>query len=421
MKTVRPAAEHLKTLEVYDPKYLPARIYLNANENPYGISAQAREQFTSALSKAPLHRYPDPLATRLRSAIASGLGVPDTCVVLGNGGDELLFNVCLAYGGKGRTLLSAPPTFSVYGTNALLTHTELVEIPRASNTSAEGTLDASSRSVENTLGDASKNAEGTLDASSRSVEGVLAVSNTSAEGTLDFSVDEQAILARLRMGNIDIVILTSPNNPTGDCLRLSFIEEVLAATDAVVLIDHAYIEFAHPGYDATALLKSHANLAILRTFSKAYGLAGLRVGYLVGSEEITRELCKVRQPYSVDAFAALAALAVLEDEDAVRLNVARIITERERLFAALGSLNLELGFQDSGLTVAPSEANYLLFRVRYAHQIWQQLYDSYGILVRDLSQVPGLEDCLRVSIGTPEENDEFLLGLRTLLAKHTEY
>ncbi|MDR2035129.1 MAG: histidinol-phosphate transaminase [Coriobacteriales bacterium] len=369
MQTVRPAAEYLKHLEPYDPKYLPARIYLNANENPFGMPDQARKELQRMIESEPLHRYPDPLAKHLRNTVAAKLGVAAECIVLGNGGDELLFNLCIAYGGPGRSLLTTPPTFSAYYTDALLTRTKIVEIPRASA--------------------------------------------CSATGQLDFSIDEQAILERVSVGDIDLVILTTPNNPTGDCLTLDFIEAVLAATDAVVLIDHAYIEFADPGYDATSLLKKHANLAILRTFSKAYSLAGMRIGYLVAAPEITQELCKVRQPYSVDALAALAALAVLEQEDEVRLQVNCIISQRELLARRLGEPGL-------GLSVAPSEANYLLFRVPNAQAVWQQLHESYGILVRDLSALPGLADCLRVSIGTPQENDEFIAALSCVLNTRAE-
>ncbi len=365
MQSVRSAAEHLKGLEPYDPRYLQARIYLNANENPYGTPDAVRECLAQALVCEPLHRYPDPLAKRLRAALASRLEVPSECIVLGNGGDELLFNLCLAYGGEGRILLTTPPTFSVYHTDAILTHTELREIPRASE--------------------------------------------IGPEGQLDFSVNEKTILELVGSGEVDIVILTSPNNPTGDSLSLSFIEELLAATDAVVLIDHAYIEFASPGYDATALLRNNTNLAILRTFSKAYGLAGLRIGYLVASEEIARELRTVRQPYSVDALAALAAHAALGVEDEVRVQIAAIVAERERLAKTLGSIG-------QGLSVAPSEANYLLFRVPDAHEVWQLLYENYGILLRDVSRIPGLTHCLRVTVGTPEENDEFLRALDTILS-----
>jgi len=363
MQTVRPAADHLKNLEPYDPKYLPARVYLNANENPYGMPEKARTEFVRMIESEPLHRYPDPLAKRLRSAVSTKLGLAPECIVLGNGGDELLFNLCLAYGGKGRSMLIAPPTFASYYSNALLTHTELVEVPRAGS--------------------------------------------VSLEGMLDLSIDEEAILERISSGTIDIVMLTSPNNPSGDCLSLAFIKELLAASDAVVLIDHAYIEFSAPGFNATSLLAGNANLAILRTFSKAYGLAGMRIGYIAANTGITSELCKVRQPYSVDSLAALAALSALAEEDEVQRSVERIVSERLRLASLVGSLG-------HGIPVAPSEANYLLIKVPNAHAVWKELHETYGILVRDLSAQEGLTDCLRVSIGTPAENDEFIKALREI-------
>lgn len=364
MKTVRRPAAHLKGLEPYDPKYLPARLYLNANENPYGMPPQARAELIRMLETEPLHRYPDPLAKRLRIAVADKLGLEPENILLGNGGDELIFDLCLAYGGMKRRLLITPPTFSVYATDAQLTYTDLVEIARATG--------------------------------------------QTPAGFLDFSIDEAAVLAQLKGGAVDLVMLTSPNNPTGDCLSLDFIEAVLAATDAVVLMDQAYIEFSDPQFDVCALLSQHANLAILRTFSKAYGLAGMRIGYLLAGKEIMSQLYKVRQPYSVDAGAALAALAALAEAREVQSLVESIKAERTRLIDRLGPDGL-------GLALTASEANFVLVKIPQAHKIWQQLYDEYGILVRDLSQAAGLEDCLRITIGTPEENDELVQALRALI------
>ncbi|MDR2672652.1 MAG: histidinol-phosphate transaminase [Coriobacteriales bacterium] len=363
---VRQPSPRIQSLEPYDPKYLEARISLNANENPYGIPASALTALREQVSPALLSRYPDPLAKRLRAQLAQKHGVPAECILLGNGGDELLFDICLAYGGPTRKLLVAPPTFSVYSIDAALTETQLVEVRRL-----ESAVVSSDRAFESR--------------------------------TLTFEVSEQEVLAVVSAGDSDIVMLASPNNPTGDCLSLEFIQRLLAATDAVVLIDHAYIEFADKSYNAEVLLSQHKNLAILRTFSKAYALAGMRIGYLLASEEITHELLKVRQPYSVDSLAALAALTVLAEQTAIDDTIARIVAERERMYTALS--------RNAGLLVVPSQANYLLFRTAWAHELWQHLYERHGILIRDLSRTPGLSDCLRVSIGQPAENDEFLNAL----------
>ncbi len=176
--------------------------------------------------------------------IAEANGLDRDCVLVGNGGDELLFDMALAWGGPGRKFLNMPPTFSVYQNNAELTNTEVVDIPRRA----------------------------------------------------DYTIDEEAVLSRVARGDIDYVIVTSPNNPTGDLADERFILRLLDATDALVLVDEAYFEFSRA--TVRPLLSTHENLAILRTFSKAFSLAGVRVGYILGDAEVVREFVKVRQPYS---------------------------------------------------------------------------------------------------------------------------
>jgi histidinol-phosphate aminotransferase len=275
----------------------------------------------------------------------------------------LLFDILLAYGGQGRKLLTAPPSFSSYDLDAKLTGTEIVEITRS------GCPDAQN----------------------------------------PYALDETAVLARVAQGDIDVVMLASPNNPTGDALDEGFILALLDASDAVVLIDQAYVEFADGRFDMTGHLAEHRNLVLLRTFSKACALAGIRLGYLLASDEIVNELCKVRQPYSVDAFSVLAGSAVLAAPDEFAEQVAESKAERGRVFTALTAL--------PGVEAFPSEANFILFRCDDAHGIWQRLYDERGILLRDFSAAPGLTGCLRVSIGTPEENDEFLAAFTALIGE----
>ena len=373
MQNLRAPAAFLDGLEPYDPKYLPARIYLNANESPYGLPEQVLAELKGSLSKQMLQRYPDPLAKALRARLAEINSVGETNVLLGNGGDELLFNIFLAYGGRGRKLLIAPPSFFSYEQDARLTDTEIVEIPRM-RVSASDNRRPGSKNL--------------------------------SPGDALLSVDEDALLKRVSQADIDIVMLTSPNNPTGDTLREDFVLDLLDASDALVLIDQAYVEFADSRYDMRSHLLEHKNLAILRTFSKAYALAGVRLGYLLASDEILSELCKVRQPYSVDAFSALAGQVVLTDPEQFHVRVKEIVKGRERVLQALREM--------PGLTVYPSEANFILIQVHDAHRIWQRLYDEKGILLRDFSSAPHLANCLRVSIGTPEENEEFLESLKEI-------
>ena len=357
MNKVRASAPQLEGLVPYDPKYLPAEAYLSANENPRDVDAEVRAAIARRIAQVPLNRYPDPLANRLRDLIAEANGLDRANVLLGNGGDELLFDVALAWGGPGRSFLNLPPTFSVYAANARLTNTRCVDVPRRA----------------------------------------------------DFSIDEAAVLERVGKGDIDLVIVTSPNNPTGQRASTAFIEELLDATDALVLVDEAYFEFSRA--TVRPLLATHENLAILRTFSKAFSLAGARLGYVLANAPVIEELCKVRQPYSVDAVSPAIGEVVFENRARFEPGIREIIEERGRVMEALRTL--------PGVTAYPSDSNWILFSMEDAGAAWQYLYDR-GVLVRDFSSAPMLEGCLRATIGTPEQNDAFIRGLRDFLAESRE-
>ena len=353
MNSVRASAPQLADVTPYDPKYLPAEAYLSANENPSDVAAEIRQEVKRELNKVQFNRYPDPLANELRDMIAEANGLDRDQVLMGNGGDELLFNIALCWGGPGRKFLNMPPTFSVYENNAQLTNTEVVNIPRRD----------------------------------------------------DYSIDEEAVLARVAEGDIDYVIVTSPNNPTGDLASDAFVLKLLDATDALVLVDEAYFEFSRG--TMRPYLAQHKNLLILRTFSKAFSLAGVRMGYLLGNAEVIREFLKVRQPYSVESVSQAIARVVYRNRAKFEHGIMQIIDERTRVYQALCEID--------GVTAYPSHANYILFHVEGADVVWQKLYDQ-GILVRDFSHAPLMEMCLRVSIGSPEENDRFLNALREIIA-----
>ena len=353
MNSVRASAPQLADVTPYDPKYLPAEAYLSANENPSDVAAEIRQEVKRELNKVQFNRYPDPLANELRDMIAEANGLDRDQVLMGNGGDELLFNIALCWGGPGRKFLNMPPTFSVYENNAQLTNTEVVNIPRRD----------------------------------------------------DYSIDEEAVLARVAEGDIDYVIVTSPNNSTGDLASDAFVLKLLDATDALVLVDEAYFEFSRG--TMRPYLAQHKNLLILRTFSKAFSLAGVRMGYLLGNAEVIREFLKVRQPYSVDSVSQAIARVVYRNRAKFEHGIMQIIDERTRVYQALCEID--------GVTAYPSHANYILFHVEGADVVWQKLYDQ-GILVRDFSHAPLMEMCLRVSIGSPEENDRFLNALREIIA-----
>ena len=278
--------------------------------------------------------------------IAEREGLVPGQVLVGNGGDELIFDTFLAWGGPGRTFLNFPPTFSVYCADAQMTGTRVVDVARSDS----------------------------------------------------FDVAIDAALEAISCEDPDLIVVTSPNNPTGNVIERGALERMLDATDALVLLDEAYIEFAER--TSTELLAYHGNLAILRTFSKAYALAGVRLGYLLASEAVISEYLKVRQPYSVDRLSQAVGEETYRSSDIMERRVADIKHERARLFERLGTV--------PDIEVYPSEANYLLVRVPDAHRIWEGLYERHGVLVRDFSGSAGLEDCLRVTVGTQEEDNAFL-------------
>ena len=284
MDTVRASAPQLQGLVPYDPKYLPADVMISANENPLDVPSDIRRAIEHEIRKVRFNRYPDPLANGLRDLIADANGLDREQVLLGNGGDELLFDLALAWGGPGRTFLNMPPTFSVYAANARLTGTTVVDVPRRA----------------------------------------------------DFSVDEQAVLERLARGDIDFTIVNSPNNPTGNTVDAAFIARMLHASDALVMVDEAYFEFSRD--TVRLLLNMHENLIILRTFSKAFSLAGVRLGYVLASPAVIDEFLKVRQPYSVDAVSQAVGRVVFANRAKFEPGIDAIVSERARVLERLRGL-----------------------------------------------------------------------------------
>lgn len=340
-------------IEPYDPGLCVQDVVLSANENSFGMPAEVRAAVLSAVSEVAFERYPDPLADALREDIAAWHGTDRRRVIVGNGGDELIFDLLLAFGGPGRVLLDCPPTFSIYALYAKLTGTEVCSIVRDAD---------------------------------------------------DFSLDQAAIEAAA--ANADIVMLTSPNNPTGTLVDPAWVASLAGLARGIVVVDEAYIEFAEEDASCVALLDACPNLVILRTFSKAYALAGVRCGYLLAPEAVVRGIAAVRQPYSVDAVSQTIARTVVAHRDAYRPTIEAIKRQRERLSNGLREIE--------GVTVWPSEGNFLLVRMPRARDVYERLRDDFSILVRDFSGAPFLKDCLRISVGAPEENDRVLSAVALL-------
>lgn len=347
---------HLRTLEPYDPNFTPTRVNLSANENTYDVPASARALIDEALAATPTNRYPDPMSNDLRDELAAWHGVSRENVIVGNGGDELLYNFLLAFGGPGRTLVNVPPTFSEYAFFASLTQTDVRDVWRDPE-------------------------------------------------TLLPQADELVAAA----GEASLVILTSPNNPTGDVAALELVARVCDACPGLVMVDEAYGEFAEPGTSAEALLAEHDNLLVLHTLSKAFALAGARCGYVIAAPDVIDALAAVRQIYSVNVLTQAAALAAVRARAEFDPTVEKIVSERTRLYESLARVE--------GVRVWPSEGNFILARMAGASRVRERLRDERSILVRDFSYVPGLADCLRITVGTPEEDDAVIEALSEIVTE----
>lgn len=352
-RLMRPSAA---ALEPYDPAFTPVAVNLSANENAYGLPESAHAAMVEAVAQAVANRYPVPLANDLRAALADLHGVAPEQVIVGNGGDELLFNLFLAFGGAGHTVVHCPPDFSVYDLYGELAECEMRPVWRDLET---------------------------------------------------FALDEEGLLEAAR--DASVTIITSPNNPTSDLAPRALIERLCQESAGLVLADEAYMEFAPEGSSCVDLLAAYPNLLVLRTFSKAYALAGARVGYVMGSPGVISALAAVRQPYSVSSLDQAAALAVLSHREELEAVVAQIVRNREVLREAL------LAMEPLGVRVWPAAGNFLLIRVPQAADVRRRLRDEHEVLVRDFSSAPGLDGCLRVTVGTEEENRRFIEGLTAIL------
>ena len=350
MNSVRASAPQLAGLTPYDPKYLPADTLLSANENPSDVEEELRREIMREVRRVPLNRYPDPLANDLRDMIAEANGLDRNQVLVGNGGDELLFNIALAWGGPGRKFLNLPPTFSVYAANARLTGTETVDVPRRA----------------------------------------------------DFSIDEEAVLARVAEGDIDYLIVTSPNNPTGDLASSEFVARLLEATDALVMVDEAYFETLAPHRPPAARQAqeprhpAHVLQGVLAG-GRARGVSARRCGRDQGVHQ------GPPAPFGGCGVAGDRARGVRQPREVRAGHPGDHRRAGARARRALARI--------PGVTAHPSDANYLMFRIKDAGEVWENLYER-GVLVRDFSRTAHLEDCLRVTIGTREENDAFLAALK---------
>ncbi len=337
-------------LSAYHVPEARGMVKLDAMENPYRLPLELRRQLAERLAEVDLNRYPEPNPQRLRERIARTMGVPAGMeILLGNGSDDLIQVMTLALARPGAAMMFPAPTFVMYGMNATLTGMRAVAMPLRE----------------------------------------------------DFSLDRDAFVARLREVRPALVFLAYPNNPTGVLYPPADVEAIIRAAEGLVVLDEAYHVFAQASF--LPRLAEFPNLVVLRTLSKV-GLAGIRLGYLAGARAWLEQFNKVRQVYNVNVLTEVAALFVLEHLDVLEAQAARIRADRAALAQSLAAL---------GVQVFPSEANFLLVRVRDAAGSFERLRRQ-GVLVKNLH--PGLAGCLRITVGTPDENRILLSAMKEALA-----
>lgn len=344
--------EDLADLKPYHVPVVKAKVELDKNENPWNLPAEILSEIEKTLQNFKFNRYPDIATTELRRTIASYYSLDMDNVLVGSGSNEVILDLMLAFGGAGRVALTFEPTYSMHSIIARISGTRVESLPLTS----------------------------------------------------DFEIDVVTALSRISETKPDVIFVCNPNNPTGNLVDGQAVEEFLKS-NALVIVDEAYGEFSKES--VLNLLPKSPNLAIVKTFSKAFRLASLRVGYLLANRELVGELQRVKLSYNVNAFSQMVAEIVFSKRHLLDSAVEEIIKEGERLVRELKKM--------SGLTAYPSRTNFILFRTeRDAGEIFDSLVKE-GILLRNFSHKPGLENCLRVTVGTQQENDNFLEALQKII------
>jgi histidinol-phosphate aminotransferase len=349
---VRP--ELLKLKPYVSPSYAFER-KMDLNESPFDLPPEVKQEIFSRLETEPWQRYHDELERPLKETLARYTGHTPEGVLIGNGSNELIFHALLAAVPRGGTVIYPEPSFSLYHQNAAVLGAEPVPFRLAPE---------------------------------------------------NFSVDPETVIELAEKKRAGAVILCSPNNPTGNRVPNEVIERIARGVRCVVAVDEAYMQFAEE--HALPLLAKCPNLIILRTFSKAFGLAGMRFGYSLCCPELAAQTAKVQLPHHVNFFTQTAALTLLQHPGLIEKRVEDIKRERNLLGAQLNAL--------PGIKACPSEANFILVELesKKPGAVFEALLEK-GILVRNISNYPGLSRCLRVTVGPPEDNRALVAALGEVL------
>jgi len=354
--TLHTIKQTVRQLSPYSLARAKARIKLNQNENPWDAPLRIKEEVLRRLEERRWSQYPDFVPESLHQRLAEHSGWTPDGIIAGNGSNELIQAVLMVTLAEGKRVLISEPTFALYRQISRILGADVVSVPLNS----------------------------------------------------DLEFDLPALKSEIELSKPEVVVICSPNNPTGCVMSHADLATILKATHGLVVIDEAYFEFS----DQTALplLEQHENLIVLRTFSKAMALAALRVGYLLAAPNLVREISKSVLPYNLNVFSQMAAEVAIEmHRTELKPLISLIRTERDRIFAEVKGI--------TGLTPLPSRANFMLLRsIIPPGQIYEELLRR-DILIRNVSGYPLLQDCFRISVGTPAENDFLISTLRELFAK----
>jgi histidinol-phosphate aminotransferase len=350
LDSIKPA---VRALRAYTLSPHRASVKINQNENPWDAPVRIKEEILRRFAARKWSRYPDFVPLSLNEHLAQFAAWDPNGIIAGNGSNELIQALLMVTVATGKTVLISEPTFALY------------------------------RQVATVLGGA--------------VESVPLTSS--------LQYDSEGLRKRVETHQPVVTIICSPNNPTGCVIDDDALKALLQTSRGLVVIDEAYHEFA--AHSVVPLLREHENLIVLRTFSKAMAFAGLRIGYLLASPELTREIRKAVLPYNLNAFSQIAAEVAVENyEQELRPLVKQIITERDRVFEELSQIK--------GFGPVASKGNFMVVKSDIEPaRIFTDLL-ARDILIRDVSAYPMLSDYFRFSIGTPEENDKLLHAIREI-------
>lgn len=334
--------------------YADLHAKLNQNESPFDLPQPLKDEVLRRLATAAWNRYPTDYADPVREALAHRLGVSSDSILLSNGSNDLIHSVAWALVDPETPVVLPEPMFSLYRKAVRLQGGRIVPVP----------------------------------------------------GHMDLSLDVDGLLEAAHRESSPLIVITNPGSPTGAWLPPEEVERLVTEAPGFVLVDEAYREFVSGG-DAASLLGRAPNLLLMRTFSKAMGLAGLRIGYLAAVPELLNEIKKVRLPFVLNVLSEATALTVLDHSTFVDEAVREIRRERDWLFAELDRM--------VGVMVKPTQTNFLIFRTSLSSPTLVDRLAAHGVLIRDIGSYPGLEDYVRVTVGLHPENQAFLVALKHVL------